>query len=43
MMPIGSHQAGCVSRLDRLLTAAVGPHAVVSVQNPVICVDRTEL
>ena len=43
MTPIGSHHAGCVNRLNRLLTAAVGTHAVVSVQNPVSCGDRTEL
>ena len=43
MTPIGSHHAGCVNRLNRLITAAVGTHAVVSVQNPVICGDRTEL
>ena len=43
MTPIGSHHAGCVNRLTSLLTAAVGTDAVVSVQNPVICGDRTEL
>ena len=43
MTPIGSHYAGCVNRLTSQLTAAVGAHAVVSVQNPVICGDRTEL
>ena len=43
MTPIGSHHAGCVNRLNSLLTAAVGTDAVVSVQNPVICGDRTEL
>jgi hypothetical protein len=43
MTPIGSHHAGCVNRLNRLLTAAVGTDAVISLQNPVICGDRTEL
>ncbi len=43
MTPIGNHHAGCVNRLTSLLTAAVGTDAVVSVQNPVICGDRTEL
>ena len=33
MTPIGSHHAGCVNRLNRLLTAAVGTDAGVSVQN----------
>lgn len=35
MNPIGSRHAGCVIRLNRLLTAIVGEGAVVSVQNPV--------
>ena len=43
MTPIGSRHAGCVNRLTSLLTAAVGTDAVVSVQNPVVCGDRTEL
>jgi Uma2 family endonuclease len=43
MTPIGSPHAGCVNRLNSLLTAALGPQAIVSVQNPVICSDRTEL
>ena len=43
MTAIGSHHAGCVNRLTSVLTAAVGSHAVVSVQNPVVCDDRTEL
>ena len=43
MTPIGSPHAGCVNRLNRLLTAAVGSDALVSVQNPVVCGDRTEL
>lgn len=43
MTPIGSHHAGCVNRLNRLLTTAVGTDAVVSVQNPVSCGDQTEL
>ena len=43
MTPIGSHHAGCVNRLNSLLNTAVGPHAVVSVQNPLVCGDRTQL
>ena len=43
MTPIGSRHAGCVNRLNGLLTTAVGPDGVVSVQNPVVCGDRTEL
>ena len=43
MTPIGSHHAGCVNRLTRLLTAALASDAVVAVQNPVVCSDRTEL
>ena len=43
MTPIGSRHAGCVNRLTRLLTVAAGTDAVVAVQNPVVCSDRTEL
>ncbi len=43
MTPTGSCHAGCVNRLTRLLTAALGSDAVVAVQNPVVCSDRTEL
>ena len=43
MTPIGSRHAGCVNRLNRLLTTAVGTDAVVAVQNPVVCSDQTEL
>ena len=43
MTPIGSRHAGCVNRLIRLLTAALGSDAVVAVQNPVVCSDQTEL
>lgn len=34
MSPIGSHHAGCVKRLNALLTTHVGSKAVVSVQDP---------
>jgi Uma2 family endonuclease len=35
MTPIGSPHAGTANRLTRLFVAAVGPRAVVTVQNPV--------
>ena len=35
MTPIGSPHAACVDRLTRLLTGAVGDHAIVRVQNPI--------
>lgn len=35
MAPIGSRHAAAVNRLTRVLTTAVGAHAVVSVQNPI--------
>ena len=43
MTPIGSRCGGCVSRLNRLLTAAIGTAAVVVVQNPVVCSNNTAL
>lgn len=42
MSPIGSRHAGCVNRLNRLLTAALGEQAVVAVQNPVQVGDLSE-
>jgi Uma2 family endonuclease len=42
MSPIGSRHAGCVNRLNALLTALLGATAVVSVQNPVILGPHSE-
>jgi len=36
MTPIGPRHAGCVNRLNALLVQAVGPRAIVTVQNPVV-------
>jgi len=36
MTPIGPPHAGCVTRLTRLLTRALGDAATVSIQNPVV-------
>lgn len=35
MSPIGSNHAGCVNRLNRLLSKQVDDRAIVSVQNPI--------
>jgi Uma2 family endonuclease len=43
MSPIGSYHAGCVNRLNALLTRRVGPAAIVSVHNPVRLDDYSEL
>ncbi len=42
MAPIGSRHASCVARLTRMLTARVGSHALVWVQNPTHLDDSTE-
>ncbi len=42
MNPIGSRHAGCVIRLNHLLSQAVGERAMVGVQNPVQLSDRSE-
>ncbi|HEX3035110.1 MAG TPA: Uma2 family endonuclease [Thermodesulfobacteriota bacterium] len=42
MAPIGSRHAGCVSRLNNLLSRQVGEAALVSVQNPVRLSDFSE-
>ena len=36
MTPIGSPHAGCVNRLNRLLTTALGDRATIAVQNPAV-------
>lgn len=35
MSPIGGDHVGCVNNLTRLLTNALGPYAMVSIQNPI--------
>lgn len=42
MSPIGSHHAGAVNALTRLLILAAGERAVISVQNPVRLDEQTE-
>jgi len=42
MSPIGSRHAGCVNRLNRLLTANLGERAIVAVQNPIQVGDLSE-
>ena len=42
MTPIGSRHASVVNRLSRLLFAAVGERAIVSVQNPIALGDNSE-
>ncbi|HSE84154.1 MAG TPA: Uma2 family endonuclease [Thermodesulfobacteriota bacterium] len=42
MAPIGSRHAGCVSRLNNLLSRQVGGTALVNVQNPVRLSDFSE-
>ena len=43
MPPIGSQHGGRVNHLNRILTKAVGESAIVSVQNPIILGDHSEL
>jgi Uma2 family endonuclease len=42
MSPIGPRHAGCVDRLNRLLSRLVGDLAIVRVQNPIVLSPRTE-
>ncbi|HEC11986.1 MAG TPA: Uma2 family endonuclease [Acidiferrobacteraceae bacterium] len=42
MTPIGSRHAATVAHLTRLLTSAVGEHAIVWVQNPIVLDDHSE-
>jgi len=42
MTPIGSRHAACVSRLNRLLHAQLGPECIVRVQDPVRLDDYSE-
>lgn len=42
MAPIGSSHAGTVSQLSRLLERAVGNHAIVWTQNPIILGEHSE-
>ena len=42
MSPIGSRHARVVNRLTRLLVAAVGDRAIVSVQNPIVLPPLSE-
>ena len=42
MTPIGSRHAGCVNRLTRMLTGALGDRATVAIQNPAILDDFSE-
>jgi Uma2 family endonuclease len=42
MTPIGPFHAGHVNRLNRLLTRALGDRALISVQNPLRLVPRSE-
>jgi Uma2 family endonuclease len=42
MTPIGSPHAGCVNRLTRILTSALGDRATIAVQNPAVLDDRSE-
>jgi len=42
MAPIGSRHAAAVNKLTRVLTAAVGARAIVSVQNPIRLGDGSE-
>ena len=43
MAPIGSRHAGCVTRLNRILSGLVGKHAVVYIQNPIEFGGSSEL
>jgi Uma2 family endonuclease len=42
MTPIGSPHAGCVNRLNRMLTHALGDRATIAVQNPAVLNDWSE-
>lgn len=42
MSPIGSRHAGCVNRLTRMLTHAVGDRATVGIQNPAVLDEFSE-
>ncbi|NWG73678.1 MAG: Uma2 family endonuclease [Rubrivivax sp.] len=42
MAPIGTRHAATLNRLNRLITAAAGEHAVVAVQNPLRLGDHSE-
>jgi len=42
MTPIGSPHGGRVKRLNYLLTRAVGEHAIVAAQDPVVLDERSE-
>jgi len=42
MTAIASRQAGCINRLNRLLTPALGERAVVAIQNPIEVGDFSE-
>jgi Uma2 family endonuclease len=42
MTPIGSPHAGCVNRLTRMLTHALGDRATIAVQNPAVLNDWSE-
>lgn len=42
MTPIGHRHAGCVKRLNRLFTDALGTDAVIGVQDPVVLGDSSE-
>ncbi len=42
MSPIGSHHAGCVTRLNMLLNQLVGGQSIVAIQNPIHLNDQSE-
>ena len=42
MSPIGSPHAGCVNRLNRILSRALGDRVTVAVQNPTVLDDYSE-
>lgn len=42
MSPIGSRHAGCVNRLNVLLSSQAGQSFIVSVQNPIVADDYSE-
>ena len=43
MAPIGNRHAGCVNRLNHLLSLGLGDRALVSVQNPIVLDDHSEM
>ncbi len=43
MTPIGPRHAGCVTRLTTVLGKVIGDRALLSVQNPLLLYDQTEL